>query len=260
MSWEITSDNTSLSDRSGTITLTQETSGLKCYIYITQKARTEEWRYTLTVSPLTLTIKSGKDAPVIINSIKEFLVNGHVTEKSNVPWSYEIIGDEDGEFSFYDGENPPVVLSSGNPGNHSATLRIKQSESNKTADIMLKSTGEAVSYGCVIRYTWQDDANIYDLYFPMSIRVVECNSETGEPLEGTKYDRTLQIEHSAGDREIYFDLFPDFIGEIESLNLLVTGTCTIDDSTTSLSFSPDVWTNVNSFGENIYAGIVYSPM
>lgn len=64
--------NTGSSSRSGTITLTQAESGLKCYIYINQSGYTPT--YTFNVSPTNLSVTAAKtDETLTVNSYKTVL-------------------------------------------------------------------------------------------------------------------------------------------------------------------------------------------
>lgn len=74
--------NTGSSSRSGTITLTQAESGLKCYIYINQSGYTPT--YTFNVSPTNLSVTAAKtNETLTVNSYKTVLESdGYETTKS----------------------------------------------------------------------------------------------------------------------------------------------------------------------------------
>lgn len=74
--------NTGSSSRSGTITLTQAESGLKCYIYINQSGYTPT--YTFNVSPMNLSVTAAEtNETLTVNSYKTVLKsNGSETTES----------------------------------------------------------------------------------------------------------------------------------------------------------------------------------
>lgn len=74
--------NTGSSSRSGTITLTQAESGLKCYVYINQSGYTPT--YTLNVSPTNLSVTAAEtNETLTVNSYKTVLEsNGSETTES----------------------------------------------------------------------------------------------------------------------------------------------------------------------------------
>lgn len=82
------SHNTGSSSRSGTITLTQAESGLKCYIYINQSGYTPT--YTFNVSPTNLSVTAAETNEMLtVNSYKTVLESdgSETTESLNYEFS-----------------------------------------------------------------------------------------------------------------------------------------------------------------------------
>lgn len=80
--------NTSSSPRSGTLTLTQAESGLKCYIYINQSGYTPT--YTFNVSPINLSVTAAEtNETLTVNSYKTVLKSdgSETTESLNYEFS-----------------------------------------------------------------------------------------------------------------------------------------------------------------------------
>lgn len=80
--------NTSSSPRSGTLTLTQAESGLKCYIYINQSGYTPT--YTFNVSPINLSVTAAEtNETLTVNSYKTVLESdgSETTESLNYEFS-----------------------------------------------------------------------------------------------------------------------------------------------------------------------------
>lgn len=80
--------NTSSSPRSGTLTLTQAESGLKCYIYINQSGCTPT--YTFNVSPINLSVTAAEtNETLTVNSYKTALKSdgSETTESLNYEFS-----------------------------------------------------------------------------------------------------------------------------------------------------------------------------
>lgn len=80
--------NTGSSSRSGTITLTQAESGLKCYVYINQSGYTPT--YTFNVSPTNLSVTAAEtNETLTVNSYKTVLKSdgGETTESLNYEFS-----------------------------------------------------------------------------------------------------------------------------------------------------------------------------
>lgn len=80
--------NTGSSSRSGTITLTQAESGLKCYIYINQSGHTPT--YTFNVSPTNLSVTAAEtNETLTVNSYKTVLESdgSETTESLNYEFS-----------------------------------------------------------------------------------------------------------------------------------------------------------------------------
>lgn len=80
--------NTSSSPRSGTLTLTQAESGLKCYIYINQSGYTPT--YTFNVSPMNLSVTAAEtNETLTVNSYKTVLESdgSETTESLNYEFS-----------------------------------------------------------------------------------------------------------------------------------------------------------------------------
>lgn len=80
--------NTGSSSRSGTITLTQAESGLKCYVYINQSGYTPT--YTFNVSPMNLSVTAAEtNETLTVNSYKTVLKSdgSETTESLNYEFS-----------------------------------------------------------------------------------------------------------------------------------------------------------------------------
>lgn len=80
--------NTGSSSRSGTITLTQAESGLKCYVYINQSGYTPT--YTFNVSPTNLSVTAAEtNETLTVNSYKTVLTSdgSEITESLNYEFS-----------------------------------------------------------------------------------------------------------------------------------------------------------------------------
>lgn len=82
--------NTGSSSRSGTITLTQAESGLKCYVYINQSGYTPT--YTFNVSPTNLSVTAAEtNGTLTVNSYKTVLESDG--SKTTEPLDYEFSSD-----------------------------------------------------------------------------------------------------------------------------------------------------------------------
>lgn len=151
------SHNTGSSSRSGTITLTQAESGLKCYVYINQSGYTPT--YTFNVSPINLSVTAAEtNETLTVNSYKTVLEsNGSETTES---LDYEFSSDASWVNAARTTTNTTYITIAENLTivKRNAKITLTQAESGAQAFINVIQAGKVQSYNklTITSVTYED--------------------------------------------------------------------------------------------------------
>ena len=135
--------NDTENEKSGTATFTQNESGKKVTVAVSQAAGTVTWEYTFTVSPASLSFSErGETKSVTVASTKQKKING-INDGDAVPVGYTRANSGTG----VSGSGSSVTMSE----NAATSLRsgkatFTQSESGKKAEVSLSQAAGKVTY------------------------------------------------------------------------------------------------------------------
>lgn len=142
------SENTTLNQRSASLTFTQNESGKQITVQFTQDAEVETWEYTFSVQNpnLNYTALGGSATPAIAgyNSFKQRYINGKPVGTSvDVGFSSPDLP----SWIFMDDENHYTALENKSENSRSASLTFTQNESGKKVTVTFAQLAGVKTYG-----------------------------------------------------------------------------------------------------------------
>lgn len=153
--------NTGSSSRSGTITLTQAESGLKCYIYINQSGYTPT--YTFNVSPTNLSVTAAEtNETLTVNSYKTVLESDG--SKTTESLDYEFSSDASWVNAARTTTNTTYITIAENltVAKRNAKITLTQAESGAQAFTNVTQAGKVQSYNkLTIKSITYDEAYLF---------------------------------------------------------------------------------------------------
>lgn len=134
-------ENTGDSDRSGSVTFTQNTSGKRVTVNCNQEAASIEVTYTFTISPDSLTFENtGGTQNFTVTSTKTTVVNGN---SSTTNLDYSISGSVSG-FTINKGSGSVTASENSGEAGRSGSFTFTQNESNKTITLNVSQGAASV--------------------------------------------------------------------------------------------------------------------
>lgn len=134
-------ENTGDSDRSGSVTFTQNTSGKRVTVNCNQEAASIEVTYTFTISPDSLTFENtGGTQNFTVTSTKTTVINGN---SSTTNLDYNISGSVSG-FTINKGSSSVTASENSGEAGRSGSFTFTQNESNKTITLNVSQGAASV--------------------------------------------------------------------------------------------------------------------
>lgn len=141
------SENTTLNQRSASLTFTQNESGKQITVQFTQDAGVETWEYTFSVqnSNLNYSALGGSATPEIVgyNSFKTRYVNGKPTGQVNVSFSSPTLP----SWIFMDDRDHYTALENKSENSRSQVFTSTQNESGKKVTVTFTQAAGVKTYG-----------------------------------------------------------------------------------------------------------------
>ena len=141
------SENTTLNQRSASLTFTQKESGKKVTVQFTQDAGVETWEYTFSVqnSNLNYSALGGSATPEIVgyNSFKTRYVNGKPTGQVDVSFSSPTLP----SWIFMDDRDHYTALENKSENSRSQVFTSTQNESGKKVTVTFTQAAGVKTYG-----------------------------------------------------------------------------------------------------------------